>query len=64
MVFRAHSADDMAKFGAMNTVQKIAFLVLGSLMWDRRTLPIVGEWMTDGPVLPIEFARFQGGRIA
>ena len=36
----------------------------GSLIWDPRCLPIVGNWHTDGPELPIEFARESSdGRI-
>lgn len=34
----------------------------GSLVWDPRCLPIVGTWHTDGPELPIEFARESGDR--
>jgi hypothetical protein len=45
-------------------LKKIACLGWGSLVWDHRTLPVVGEWMNDGPLLPIEFAReSQDGRI-
>ena len=36
---------------------KIAILGWGSLIWDRRDLPISGEWQRGGPVLPIEFSR-------
>ena len=35
----------------------IAYLGWGSLIWDKRNLPINGEWMRGGPVLPIEFSR-------
>ena len=35
----------------------IAILAWGSLVWDKRDLPIQGEWQPGGPVLPIEFAR-------
>jgi hypothetical protein len=45
-------------------LKKIACLGWGSLIWDHRTLPVVGGWMKDGPLLPIEFAReSQDGRI-
>ena len=43
---------------------KIAFLGWGSLIWDPCNLQILGSWKTDGPFLPIEFARVsQDGRL-
>jgi hypothetical protein len=36
---------------------EIACIGWGSLIWDPRTLPVVGKWHQDGPDLPIEFAR-------
>lgn len=36
---------------------KVAILAWGSLVWDRRNLPITGDWERGGPVLPIEFSR-------
>lgn len=38
-------------------MNKIAILGWGSLVWDPRELKTVGEWMKDGPCLPVEFAR-------
>lgn len=41
---------------------KITFLGWGSLIPDRRNLRIKGSWKTDGPFLPIEFARISRGK--
>jgi hypothetical protein len=35
----------------------IVCLGWGSLIWDPRCLPLHGDWKTNGPVLPLEFAR-------
>jgi hypothetical protein len=37
---------------------KIALIGWGYLIWDRRSLDIAPEWRVDGPLLPVEFARF------
>jgi hypothetical protein len=36
---------------------QIACLGWGSLIWDPRNLKLSSDWNTDGPHLPIEFAR-------
>lgn len=43
---------------------KIACLGWGSLVWNPGVLRCVGGWHTDGPELPLEFARTsQDGRL-
>lgn len=42
----------------------IVCLGWGSLIWDPRDLPVNMKWQTDGPALPVEFARQSAdGRI-
>lgn len=41
---------------------KIAALAWGSLVWDRRSLKVVGDFTPSGPRLPIEFCRVSGDR--
>ena len=40
---------------------KIALIGWGYLVWDPRSLDLEREWRTDGPQLPVEFARFASG---
>jgi hypothetical protein len=37
---------------------KIAIIGWGYLIWDRRGLDVSPQWQADGPLLPVEFARF------
>ena len=41
---------------------RIVVLGWGSLCWERRRLRIRGDWHSDGPRLPIEFARVSKSR--
>ena len=44
---------------------KIVCIGWGSLVWDPGVLRCVGDWQTDGPTLPLEFARvWRDGRLA
>jgi len=36
---------------------RITILGWGSLIWDQQALEVEGHWKTNGPMLPIEFAR-------
>lgn len=40
-----------------NSAPKIACIGWGSLIWEPRDLPIIGDWYSNGPSLPVEFAR-------
>ncbi len=49
---------------AEDSSKDIACLGWGSLIWDPRDLPLAKPWLTDGPALPLEFARkSQDGRM-
>ncbi len=41
-------------------MSRIVVLGWGSLIWDPRELQIVERWRSDGPFLPVEFARISG----
>ena len=44
---------------------RIAILGWGSMLWDSGKLAITGGWHSDGPELPLEFARVApDGRLA
>ena len=40
---------------------KTAIVGWGYLTWDPRGLDLEPQWLTDGPLLPVEFARFASG---
>ena len=40
---------------------KVVCVAWGSLLWNLKGFPIVGEWQAGGPLLPLEFARHSDG---
>lgn len=40
---------------------KIAIIGWGYLIWDPLGMDLEPEWFRDGPLLPVEFARFDSG---
>jgi hypothetical protein len=42
---------------------RIAIIGWGYLIWDPRGLDLQPEWHADGPLLPVEFARFSNGPL-
>jgi hypothetical protein len=42
---------------------KIVCVAWGSLLWNLKGFPIVGEWQPGGPLLPLEYARHSDGEI-
>jgi hypothetical protein len=43
---------------------KIACIAWGSLIWDKKNLDVGNEWYSDGPSLPLEYARqSKNGRV-
>lgn len=50
--------------GARGEGVKTVCIGWGSLVWDPGVLRCVGDWQTDGPTLPLEFARVsRDGRL-
>jgi len=41
---------------------KIAYIGWGSLIWNQGSLKLKGTWQSDGPYLPVEFARVSQDR--
>lgn len=49
-----------AMCGTIGSSGNIVCIGWGSLIWQPKELPIVGQWHFDGPELPIEFVRHSG----
>lgn len=50
--------------GKAGKEKKIAILSWGSLIWNQGELGYSGDWIKNGPVLPIEFSRISAdGRL-
>ncbi len=47
----------MIENSTMSAKDKIACIGWGSLIWDKRDLPVAGDWQPNGPLLPVEFGR-------
>lgn len=52
--------------GGSEQMMRIAILAWGSLIWDRRDLPIAGDWQQGGPVVAIKsrpYSAREGNRV-